>query len=187
MSSRSFPLNPKHSNSKFENYKLTSLSSPAVHSSIHPFPSSASRVTQGRVHLGTTLSFNEVQSRIRHDHLGAGWGGWVGWIDENWGVWGAKLDQVCSLALHVLSYCKLDAHVDYNLRSSRTSTQSSPRSLPFPNPSPRLLPPLHPNTLPYPDPRQRPTSSRTVTAASIPLLSLPRQLLSLAVSVQPTS
>jgi hypothetical protein len=89
MSSKAFPHDPQLSNAKFETYRLTS---PTASTRAFDLPGAA--VTQARVQHGrTTLSAREVGSRIRHDHLNACWGGWLGWVDEHWEIWAAKLGQ----------------------------------------------------------------------------------------------
>jgi len=90
-SSSLFPLLSSHSNSKFETYRLSPLASSST-TQLYPLPGSA--VTQGRVHGKTLLSVREVESRIKHDHLGVGWGGWFAWVDEEWEVWGVKIGEV---------------------------------------------------------------------------------------------
>lgn len=94
--SSSFPLLPVHSNSKFETYRLSSSSSSTTTTTSYALPGSA--VTQGRVHGKTLLSAKEVESRIKHDHLGVGAGGWFCWVDEEWGIWAVKIGEVSKLA-----------------------------------------------------------------------------------------
>ena len=91
MSTSSFPAVGSLSNSKFETYKLAPLESD-VHSTAHAL--AGAPITQSRVHGKTLLSVREVQSRIKHDHLGRGWGAWFVFVDEEWAVWAVKLDQV---------------------------------------------------------------------------------------------
>ena len=89
--SSTFPAVPSLSNSKFETYKLAPLEQD-VQTTLHALP--AGLITQSRVHAKTVLSVREVQSRIRHDHLGRGWGQWFGFVDEEWAAWAVKIDEV---------------------------------------------------------------------------------------------
>lgn len=88
MPPKHFPRDPALSNAKFESYKLGQLPDLSPPSST-PLPGAP--VSPSRFQGKTLLSVREMQSRVRHDHLSAGFGGWVCWIDQAWGVWAAKI------------------------------------------------------------------------------------------------
>ncbi|CDZ96777.1 HSP20-like chaperone [Phaffia rhodozyma] len=105
MSSRSFPHNKAFSNPKFESYKLSRSEFTSTSFAVP----GASISQRGVQHGKTPLSVREIQSRIHHDHLAVGYGGWMCWVDETWNIWAMKIGEtfepvfspVCSLPVPV--------------------------------------------------------------------------------------
>ena len=83
-------------NPKFEGYKLDPVSeSDCVYKYRLPSPG----VTQSTVSPARQLSFPEVQSRIRHNHLATGYDGRLAYIDKDGGVILTVLDGVGSASM----------------------------------------------------------------------------------------
>lgn len=87
-------------NPKFETYQLQVPSNP---SSLHSLPNDGIRLRTLPDHA--RLSFAEVQARVRHNHLSAGFGGECVYIDGELRVVAVVLDQVSSPLLGMLTFC----------------------------------------------------------------------------------
>ena len=77
-------------NPKFETYQLQV---PTNSSTLHALPNSGIKLRTLPDHA--RLSFAEVQARVRHNHLSAGFGGECVYIDGELRVVAVTLNQVC--------------------------------------------------------------------------------------------
>ncbi|GAA5904787.1 uncharacterized protein JCM6883_003903 [Sporobolomyces salmoneus] len=94
----SFPSNRSLLQPKFESYKLALPSSSVSRSTSYPLPTP---FETRALDDGVRLSFAEVQSRAKHNHLARGKGGELVWIEKGGKVRAAKVDgKTASLSIH---------------------------------------------------------------------------------------
>jgi hypothetical protein len=87
-------------NPKFESYKLALIEqSDAVNQYALPSPGASQSTISGHNHL----SFKEVQSRIRHNHLCVGWGNECMYVDKDGGVVLVVMNEVSVLEILYIS------------------------------------------------------------------------------------